>query len=72
MWLAGKLLKVKVDGDRYEDRNVGDPVPEAVRWPSRQFEAHKDLGWIYWVDLETKHKKKTKQKRKRLTLQKEV
>lgn len=73
MWLAGKPLKVKVDGDRYEDRSIGDPVPEATDWPFRQFEAHRDLGWIYWVDLKTKHKpKKTRSKRKRLTLKKEV
>ena len=70
MWLAGKPLKVKVDGDRYEERQIGDPVPEAADWPFRQFQAHKDLGWIYWAD--ERAKKKSKSKRRRPTLHKEV
>ena len=31
-------------------RNVGEPVPEALGWPIRQFQAHKNLGWIVLGD----------------------
>ncbi len=66
MWVAGKPLKVKVDGDGYEDRKIGDPVPEATTWPFRQFEAHKSLGWIRWVDLNTRTAPKKRRGRRNL------
>ena len=69
MWVAGKPLTVKVEGNRYEKRHIGDPVPEAPGWPFRQFESHKSLGWIKWVDLNTKVQPK---RRKRRNLKQEV
>ena len=54
MWVAGKPLTVKVEGGGYESRKIGDPVPEAPGWTFRNFEAHKSLGWIRWVDLDTR------------------
>ena len=70
MWVAGKPLKVKVAGDRYEARAIGDPVPEAPSWPSRQFESHKSLGWLVWQEsrfVDKANDAKPRPKRKRRT-----
>lgn len=66
MWVAGKPLTVKVDGGGYEERLAGDPLPEATAWPNRQFEAHKSLGWIRWVDLKTRTATKKRRGRRNL------
>jgi hypothetical protein len=65
MWVAGKPLKVKVADDRYEDRKIDDPVPEAVKWPHRVFESHKNLGWIRWAENKPAKSVKTAKKRGR-------
>ncbi len=68
MWVAGKRLSVSTSEGRYEDRQIGDPVPEAPTWPLRQFQAHKSLGWIEFVEptkSQVKQKKKAKKKSKR-------
>jgi hypothetical protein len=64
MWVAGKPLKVKVADDRYEDRKIGDPVPEAPSWSFRVFESHKSLGWIRWVDRKPTQSVKRRRRRK--------
>ena len=66
MWVAGKPLKVITSEGRYEDRQIGDPVPEAPTWPIRQFQAHKNLGWIKFVKpTKAQAKKQAKKKSKR-------
>ena len=66
MWVAGKRLTVTTSEGRREDRLVGDPVPEAPTWPVRQFEAHKNLGWIKFVKpTKAQAKKQAKKKSKR-------
>jgi len=69
MWVAGKLLIVQVDGERYEKRRPGDPIPEAVDWTARALKSNKDLGRIVWVDPKTKTKSK---RRKRSNLKQKV
>ena len=69
MWVAGKLLIVSIDGDRYEKRRPGDPVPEAVEWTARALQANRDLGRIVWVDPKTK---KNSKRRKRPNLKQKV
>tara|TARA_R110000824_G_scaffold361223_2_gene549180 strand:- start:745 stop:954 length:210 start_codon:yes stop_codon:yes gene_type:complete len=69
MWVAGKLLIVQVDGERYEKRRPGDPIPEAVDWTARALKSNKDLGRIVWVDPKTKTKSK---RRKRINLKQKV
>ena len=49
-WVAGRPLKIKTPEGRSVVRNVGEPVPEALGWPIRQFQAHKNLGWIVLGD----------------------
>jgi len=66
MWVAGKRLTVAISEGRYEDRQIGDPVPEAPTWPIRQFQAHKNLGWIKFVKpTKAQAKKQAKKKSKR-------
>ena len=66
MWVAGKPLRVITSEGRCEDRQIGDPVPEAPAWPFRQFEAHKNLGWIKFIKpTKSQTKKKAKKKSRR-------
>ena len=66
MWVAGKPLTVKTSEGRCEDRQIGDPVPEAPTWPFRQFEAHKNLGWIRFIEpTKSQTKKKAKKSKRR-------
>jgi len=65
MWVAGKLLIIKVEGDRYEKRRAGEPVPEALNWSDRILRSHKDLGWIKWQDPKTRPAVKKKRRRKK-------
>ena len=58
MWVAGRPLRVKVDGDRYQDRAIGDPVPEASTWTHRTLEANRNLGRIVWMDSAPKPPKR--------------
>ncbi len=60
VWVAGKPLIVKTSEGRYEDRRIGDPVPEAPSWPVRQFESHKNLGWIVQVEAAKPVKRRRK------------
>ena len=64
MWVAGKLLIVKVDGDRYVKRRPGDHVPEAETWSDRVLRSHIDLGRIEWQDPKTKPSKKKRRRKK--------
>ena len=63
MWIAGKPLKVKTSEGRYEDRQIGDPVPEVSSWSERAFRSHRDLGWI--VKSEEPASKPVRRKRRR-------
>ena len=66
MWVAGKRLTVMTADGRYEDRQIGDPVPEAPTWPIRQFQAHKNLGWIKFIKpTKAEAKKRAKKKSRR-------
>ena len=64
MWVAGKPLKVKTSDGRYEDRKIGDPVPDAPTWTFRAFESHKSLGWIRWQDKMPVQSVKRRRRRK--------
>ena len=65
MWVAGKPLTVKTADGRYEDRKIGDPVPEAPSWVFRVFAAHKNLGWVRWVEESSRPSKPSKKRGRR-------